>query len=91
MQWQAFVVTTLLISLVILYLYFFWNVSLLNSFIIWILAISIAGGGIGYYFKRIHRLQTELTQKINLLEKQSQRDAALALLSGGFSSAQDES
>jgi diguanylate cyclase (GGDEF)-like protein len=90
LQWQVFGVISVLVSLVILYYYFFQNISLFASFINWVLALSIAGGGIGVSFKHINSLQAELAKKISLLEKQSQRDAALAQLSGGFSATQDE-
>ncbi|HBY06257.1 MAG TPA: hypothetical protein DEH22_00090 [Chloroflexi bacterium] len=84
LQWRVELATTLLITLFVAYFYLFRDVSFADSVIGWFISNSLAWGVILFLFQRIRSIHFQLDQIITDTEKQAQRDATLAQLSGGF-------
>ncbi len=89
-KWQVISLMSLMITVLAIYFYVYRHVSIENSILGWLAAIALASSSIWYSYSRIERLQAQLDQKIGTLEKQSQREAALAQLSGGFTATYNE-
>lgn len=90
LKWQVLSLTSLMVTALVAYFYFYRRVSLGNSILGWLVTITLTVSAIWYSFSRLEKLQSKLDQKIKLLERQSQCEAALAQLSAGFTATHNE-
>jgi len=87
---QVWGVAVLLTTIIGVYQYIFRQVPIIESVINWTLVNLITAGCLLVLLSQVGKLQTKLDQKIYLLEKKAQRDAALTHLSRGFTATQEE-
>lgn len=84
LKWLVLSLTSLMILVLVIYFYIYRSVTLVDSILGAIVSVAIASGVIWFLFSKLENLQSKLDQKIDILEKQSQREAMLAHLSKGF-------